>query len=182
MLPVTPTRRQAVDLLGAALQLWEGPAFGDRADVDGVRAEALRLEERRAAAREAQATALLAVGRIDEAVAAASALTTAEPLREGGWAVLIEALTGAHRTAEALRAFRRAVAALRDAGLEPSARLREAERFALSGEVFRARDATAQPNPPVRTGGSNRQSFRRLWSGGTTMRDSLPSCSTTPAW
>ena len=104
---------EAVDLLGAALQLWEGPAFGDRADADGVRAEALRLEERRTAAREAHAAALLAAGRIDEAVAAASALTTAEPLREGGWAVLIEALAAAHRTAEALRAFRRAAAALR---------------------------------------------------------------------
>jgi predicted ATPase/DNA-binding SARP family transcriptional activator len=136
---------EAVDLLGAALQLWEGPAFGDRADADGVRAEAHRLEERRTAAREARATALLATGRIDEAVAAASALTTAAPLREGGWAVLVEALAAAHRTAEALRAFRRAAAALGDAGLEPSARLREAERIALSGEAIRGRVANADP-------------------------------------
>ena len=142
---------EAVDLLGAALQLWEGPAFGDRADADGVRAEALRLEERRTAAHEAHATALLAAGRIDEAVAAASALTTAEPLREGGWAVLVEALAAAHRTAEALRAFRRAAAALGDAGLEPSARLREVERIALSGDVIRGRAANAAPNPSTRT-------------------------------
>ena len=109
---MTPTRRRPSTSSAPRCELWEGPAFGDRADVDGVRAEALRLEERRAAAREAHATALLAAGRIDEAVAAASALVAAEPLREGGWAVLVEALAGAHRTAEALRAFRRAAAAL----------------------------------------------------------------------
>ena len=93
-LPVAPAPAEAADLLAAALQLWKGPAFGDRADVDSVRAEARRLEERRTAAREAHAAALLAAGRVDEAVAAAEALITAEPLREGGWAVLIEALAG----------------------------------------------------------------------------------------
>src|SRR5918996_482843 len=124
-----------VDLLPAALDLWKGPAFGDCADVEGVRAEARRLEERRSAAAEAQAAALLRAGRVDEAVAAAEAVVTAEPLREGGWSVLIEALTGAHRAVEALRAFQRASDILADAGLEPSNRLREAERAALSADA-----------------------------------------------
>src|ERR687891_1398497 len=124
-----------VDLLLAALDLWKGPAFGDCADVEGVRAEARRLEERRSAAAEAQAAALLRAGRVDEAVAAAEAVVTAEPLREGGWSVLIEALTGAHRAVEALRAFQRASDILADAGLEPSNRLREAERAALSADA-----------------------------------------------
>jgi predicted ATPase len=111
--------------------LWHGPAYGDCADVERVRAEARRLEERRTGARETHAAALLRAGRVDEAVAAAEALVTSEPLREGGWAVLIEALAGAHRTADALRAYRRAAAALAEAGLEPTRRLRDAEQVAL---------------------------------------------------
>jgi predicted ATPase/DNA-binding SARP family transcriptional activator len=128
-----------VDLLVAALDLWKGPAFGDCADVEGVRAEARRLEERRSAATEAHAAALLRAGRVEEAVAAAEAVVTAEPLREGGWSVLIEALTDAHRAVEALRAFQRASDILAEAGLEPSNRLREAERAALGT------DATPHP-------------------------------------
>ena len=144
---------EAADLLGAALDLWEGPAFGDRADVDRVRAEARRLEERRSAAREAHAAALLAAGRVEEAVAATEALVTAEPLREGGWAVLIEALARAHRTAEALRAYRRAADALADAGLEPSSRLREAEQVALRGDTARDRAADVGPGLASRSDG-----------------------------
>ena len=53
-------------------------------------------------------------------MAAAEALVTVEPLREGGWTVLIEALAHAQRYAEALRAFRRAADALAEVGLEPS--------------------------------------------------------------
>ena len=53
--PVRNTRRrrpraeaaEAADLLAAALDLWHGPAYGDCADVERVRAEARRLEERR---------------------------------------------------------------------------------------------------------------------------------------
>ena len=143
----------AADLLGAALDLWEGSAFGDRADVHRVRAEARRLEERRSTAREAHAAALLGAGRADEAVAAAEALVTAEPLREGGWAVLIEALASAHRSAEALRAYRRAAGALADAGLEPSSRLRDAERVVLSGDTARERVTPGAPGPPAQSDG-----------------------------
>lgn len=123
----------AAPLLATALGLWRGPAFGDRADVGCVRPEARRLEERRAAAGEAHAVALLASRRPDEAVAVAEALVSAAPLREGGWVVLIEALAAAQRSAEALRAFQRAAEALAEAGLDPSPRLRQAERAALPG-------------------------------------------------
>jgi predicted ATPase/DNA-binding SARP family transcriptional activator len=138
---------EAAGFLAAALELWKGPAFGDRSDVERVRAEACRLDERHRAAREAHADALLQAGRVNEAVAAAEALVTAEPLREGGWAVLIEALAGAHRYAEALRAFQRAGRVLAEVGLEPSARLRDAERIALSGDATRQR-APANTAPP----------------------------------
>ena len=134
----------AADLLAAALDLWHGPAYGDRADVERVRAEARRLEERCRGAREARAVALLRTGRHDEAVAVAEALVAAEPLREGGWAVLIEALAGAHRTADALRAYRRAAAALAEVGLEPTRALRDAEQIALKDSG--PRRATGTPS------------------------------------
>ena len=136
---------EAADLLAAALDLWHGPAYGDCADIERVRAEARRLEERRQGASEAHAAALLRAGRIDDAVAAAEALVAAEPLREGGWAVLIEALASAHRTADALRAYRRAAAALAEAGLEPTRVLRDAERIALDDAAPR----TATQFPPT---------------------------------
>ncbi len=123
----------AAALLADALALWRGPAFGDRADVGPVRAEARRLEERRSEARTALAGALLSAGRSGEAVAEAEAITTLEPLREEAWAVLIEALGHEHRTAEALRAFHRAGVALAEAGLEPSTRLRATEQLVLRG-------------------------------------------------
>jgi predicted ATPase/DNA-binding SARP family transcriptional activator len=139
----------AVDLLAAALDLWHGPAYGDRADVERVRAEARRLDERCRAAREARAVALLRIGRHEEAVAAAETLVDAEPLREGGWAVLIEALAGAHRTADALRAYRRAAAALAEVGLEPTQALRDAEQIALRGTA--PRRATGTPSEIARS-------------------------------
>ena len=86
---------------------------------------------------------------IDEAVAAAEALVAAEPLREGGWAVLIEALAGAHRTADALRAYRRAAAALAEVGLEPTRALRDAEQIALNGRSATPCHRDAVRNRPI---------------------------------
>ena len=58
--------------------------------------------------------------------------------------MLIEALAGAHRTADALRAYRRAAAALAEAGLEPTRVLRDAERIALKDAA--PRRATGSPS------------------------------------
>ena len=113
-------------------------------------------------------------------MAAAEALVTAEPLREGGWAVLIEALAGAHRTAEALRAFQRAADALADAGLEPSSRLRDAEQVALRGDTARDRAAGVRPGSRHVRSASARRSCRRRSSGATTTRASSSICSSTP--
>ena len=124
----------AVAILDAALGLWRGSAFAEHADVACIAPEARRLEELRRSASEARVTALLRAGRADQAVAAAEALVTTEPLWEGAWARLIEGLAAQGRAAEALRAFQRAVAALADAGLEPSDVLRENERMVLAGE------------------------------------------------
>jgi predicted ATPase/DNA-binding SARP family transcriptional activator len=124
----------AVKLLDDALALWHGPAFAELADLAIVRAEARRLEVLKSAAAESRAHHLLASGAVDRAAAAAEALVVDEPLREGGWATLVRALAAASQPAEALRAYQRAVAALAEAGLEPCAALRDAEREVLSGE------------------------------------------------
>ncbi|HUP74655.1 MAG TPA: BTAD domain-containing putative transcriptional regulator [Acidimicrobiales bacterium] len=124
---------RAVALLDDALALWRGPPFADLADLSIVRAEARRLEVLRSAALESRARELLAAGELDRAVSAAEAFVVDEPLREGGWVTLIRALAATAQPAEALRAYQRATAALAEAGLEPSAQLREAERNVLAG-------------------------------------------------
>lgn len=140
----------AAALLDAALGLWRGPPFADKADVACVRAAARRLGERRLSAVEDRISALLGVGRVADAVAGAEALVVDEPLREVGWALLIEGLAAAHRSAEALRAFQRAARALADAGLEPSARLREAERSVLAPLTVPAPSLGSASQPSAR--------------------------------
>ncbi len=135
----------ALALLDEALALWRGPAFGDHADVECIAPQARRLDELRRSATEERAHALLGAGRADEAVAAAEALVTAEPLREGAWAGLIAALAAQGRSAEALRAFQRAADALADAGLEPSRLLREAERAVLAGDAHHVAPSRVPP-------------------------------------
>ena len=146
---------RALVLLDEALGLWHGPAFGDHADVECIAPEARRLEELRRAAIEARVDALLGAGSVNEAVAAAEALVTSEPLREGAWAALIRSLAAQGRTADALRAFQRASDALAEAGLDPSPVLRDAERAVLAGDVAvsppvsdaPARDRSGPPVP-----------------------------------
>ena len=106
-----------------------------------------------ASASEARARALLHAGRYDESVAAAEALVTAEPLFEGAWTRLIEGLAAQGRTADALRAFQRAAAALADAGLEPSRRLARGRADGARGRAARGRQsptgaAASSPRPP----------------------------------
>lgn len=133
----------ALDLLEDALDLWRGPPFGDVGDVHCIRPVCARLDERRLAAQEERAAVLLAVGRPQDAVAAAEELLAHHPLRERLWTVLVEALAAAARPTEALRAYQRAIDALADAGLEPTAELRRAEASVL------VEDAPAPPRRAV---------------------------------
>lgn len=125
----------ALDLIEDAVALWRGSPFGDVGDVDPIRAVTARLEERWVTAREDRAVALLSCGRASDAVAATEELIADHPLRERVWVTLIEALTQTARPTEALRAYQRAVDALADAGLEPTAELRRAETVALASET-----------------------------------------------
>jgi predicted ATPase/DNA-binding SARP family transcriptional activator len=126
---------EALPVVERALALWRGRPFADIGDLDALRGTTVRFEELHRSALELRAAGLLATGRVEEATAAAEQLVADAPFREGVWATLVAALTTAGRTAEALRAYQRAVEVLAEAGLEPGDALRRAEANALAGDL-----------------------------------------------
>lgn len=123
----------ALASLDRAMALWKGTPFADVGDIETVRPVAVRLEERRATVLEARIAALVGCGRAAEAVAAGEEFLADHPLRERAWIALIDGLIAMSRPTEALRAYQRAVETLADAGLEPTAELRDAEAAAFEG-------------------------------------------------
>jgi DNA-binding SARP family transcriptional activator len=114
--------------LDEALALWRGPALADVSDLAFARAEAERLEERRAEVLELHAGALLDAGRTPAAIDELERLVRDHPLREGPHELLMRALYRAGRQAEALDVYRRLRERLdEELGLAPSPRLRDLE-------------------------------------------------------
>jgi DNA-binding SARP family transcriptional activator len=95
----------AAGLLSVALDLWRGPALADVPASPAVAAEADRLEESRIQALELRIEADLGCGRQDEVAPELSRLVADHPLREGLWGLLMRALYGAGRQAEALETY-----------------------------------------------------------------------------
>ncbi len=89
--------------LEAALGLWRGTAFGEFAELPGVRGEALRLEELRLTVTEHLIDARMDGGEDARMVAELEPLVSAHPLRERFWRQLMLALYRTGRQAEALR-------------------------------------------------------------------------------
>src|ERR1700722_13678927 len=109
-----------------ALGLWRGPALAGLDVVPSARAEAGRLAERRLAALEARAEALLASGRHRDLIAELESLTAAQPLRERFWSLRMLALSRAGRQADALRAYRELRGILvAELAIEPGPELRD---------------------------------------------------------
>ncbi|RZS89637.1 SARP family transcriptional regulator [Motilibacter rhizosphaerae] len=109
-----------------ALALWRGPLLPELADEDWVRAAALALEERRAECLETLVTALLAGGRVGEALERTQQLVSEDPYRERGRWLHLVALHRAGRTPEALEGYRAHARLLdEELGLVPGADLRE---------------------------------------------------------
>jgi predicted ATPase/DNA-binding SARP family transcriptional activator len=136
-----------LDRLTGALSLWRGRPFCEL-DHPSLEPEVARLSALRVTAAEQQAEALLATGRAGEAIAAAEALVTAEPLREGAVGVLMRALVAAGRQSDALVAFARLRARLdEELGLDPAPELRELEQRVLRQEL--PAPVTAPPARPV---------------------------------
>ncbi|MCD7445595.1 AfsR/SARP family transcriptional regulator [Streptomyces lincolnensis] len=123
----------AVDGLGAALELWRGPAYADVAGESWARAERSRLAELRLTAVERRAEARMASGAAAEAVPDLDAHVAEHPWREDAWQLLALALYRSGRQADALAVLRRARQLLREhLGVDPGPRLNRME-----GDVLR---------------------------------------------
>ena len=144
----------AADLVRRALGLWRGPALADVAGEPFAQAEIARLDELRAAAVETELEAELSAGRHREVIGRFEALLTEHPLRERLWWLLMLALYRSGRQADALRAYQRARAHLREElGIDPGGELRDLEAAILRQDVVldRLLATTLSPVAPAPT-------------------------------
>jgi DNA-binding SARP family transcriptional activator len=137
--------QRAADLLAEALGLWRGRALADVPASALISAEAERLEESRVDALELRIQADLACGR-QVMVAELRRLLADYPLREGLWALLMRALYGAGRQAEALEVYARARQVISDQlGVDPSAELQRLHQQMLKADAASAAPGSAAP-------------------------------------
>ncbi|GGK57157.1 BTAD domain-containing putative transcriptional regulator [Ornithinimicrobium pekingense] len=123
---------QAAFTTDEALALWRGMPLADLVDWPPGRGEAERLGELRLHVEELRLEALLASGRVAEALPEARARVQEEPLREHRWALLTRALYQDGRQAEALTTIRQARDTLADElGLDPGPELAALEHAVL---------------------------------------------------
>jgi DNA-binding SARP family transcriptional activator len=126
---------RAVDLLTEALGLWRGRALADVPPAQLIDAEVGRLEESRVEAQELRAEASLACGRHAEVIPELRRLLADQPMREKLWALLIRALYGAGRQAEALEVYDEARRKIADElGVDPGPELRQLHQQILDAD------------------------------------------------
>jgi DNA-binding SARP family transcriptional activator/predicted negative regulator of RcsB-dependent stress response len=126
----------ADDKLRAALDLWRGPAYAEFADCPAIAEEAARLDELRLTVYEQWTEAELALGRHDRPVHVLSELVRAHPYRESLRGLLMRALYGAGRQADALRLYRDTRTLLAEQlGIEPGPQLQRLHEQMLHGEA-----------------------------------------------
>src|SRR5271165_7470798 len=130
----------AASQLAEALMLWHGSPLADVPPTSLVEAEAERLAELRLDAAELRITAELACGGHAKVIQELRRLLADHPLREGLWLLLMRALDGAGRHAEALEIYGRARDVIAEQlGVDPGAELRQ-----LHAELL-AKDSAAPP-------------------------------------
>ena len=113
--------QDAADTLREALDIWRGPAFADLADERSLQGETARITELRSLAEEERISSDLALGHHHEVIGELESLTTADPLRERLWGMLMLALYRSGRQADALAAYARARDLLSEQlGIDPS--------------------------------------------------------------
>jgi DNA-binding SARP family transcriptional activator/class 3 adenylate cyclase len=140
---------EATVVLREALALWRGAALADLADQPFLDHEAARLEEMRLLALERALEADLACGRHADALAEAEGLVHAHRLRERPRELVMRALYGTGRQAEALEAYRRTRATfVEELGIEPGPALRELEQAILRQDESLAPQDPTVPAPP----------------------------------
>lgn len=108
-----------VDLCMRALHLWRGRPFGDFADSEPFRLEAIRLEELKLAIVETRISAEIALGHEKLVAGTLEGLVQEYPFRERFWQLLILALALSGRRVEALRSCADLRTVLGELGLEP---------------------------------------------------------------
>jgi DNA-binding SARP family transcriptional activator len=151
--------RGAADLLAGALGLWGGRPLADVPPSALVTAEAGRLEESRLAALELRIEADMALGRQAQLVPELRRLLSDQPLREGLWSLLVRALDGAGRHAEALAAYADARMVISDElGVDPGPELQRLYQAMLTQGQLPARPGSLptgflRPGAPVRQDG-----------------------------
>jgi DNA-binding SARP family transcriptional activator len=135
----------AAQRAGAALALWRGEPLADVVPEALALREVPRLAELRLQAAELRIDAELRLGRHAPVIAELERLVAAHPLREHLRALLMRALDGVGRQAEALTAYQRARQVLAgELGSEPGAELR-----GLHQQILTGRPAGSRPPPVV---------------------------------
>ncbi len=138
-----------IGTLERALALWTGPAFEEFAVEAWAEPEVARLAELHAAAVEDHAVELIVARRWAEAIAELKAHVSVHPLRDRPWGLLVQALGGAGRQADALAAFGEYRAYLAEwVGTEPSAGVRGIQRRIAAGW-----DGIEEQGQPARSAG-----------------------------
>jgi predicted ATPase/DNA-binding SARP family transcriptional activator len=139
--------------LREALGLWRGPALADFSYEPFAQAELARLEEARLVAIEDRIDADLALGGHAMLVGELEAFVRERPLRERPRGQLMLALYRSGRQPDVLAAYRDAVAALEEIGLQPGPELRRVEdRIVRHDPSLLAPAYQERPSPRVRPG------------------------------
>ena len=137
---------QAAAQLAEALALWHGSPLADVPATTLVETEAERLAELRLDAAELRIKAELACGSHAQVIPELRRLLADHPLREGLWLLLMQALDGAGRHAEALDAYGQARTAIADElGVDPGAELRQLYADMLANDDKLAREGGDAP-------------------------------------
>lgn len=146
-------RDRAVRTFRTALALWRGAPFAGT-DTTYFNTERERLEQLRTAAVEELAETEIDVGEHGSAVMTVKTALAGQPLQEKLWELLLRALSGSGRRADALAAYQDARRVLRaELGLEPGTRLQELHRDLLAAAQVRpapgAHADTTRASSPV---------------------------------
>jgi DNA-binding SARP family transcriptional activator len=137
---------RAAAQLAEALALWHGSPLADVPPTTLVETEAERLADLRLDAAELRITAELACGSHAQVIPELRRLLADHSLRENLWLLLMQALDGAGRHAEALEAYGQARSVLaEELGVDPGAELRQCYAELLAKDDASARDAGDAP-------------------------------------
>jgi DNA-binding SARP family transcriptional activator len=137
---------RAAAQLAEALALWHGSPLADVPPTPLIETEAERLADLRLDAAELRITAELACGSHAQVIPELRRLLADHSLRENLWLLLMRALDGAGRHAEALEAYGQARSVLaEELGVDPGAELRQCYAELLAKDEALTRDASDAP-------------------------------------